>query len=152
MKTYKELLNTPEWRAKRAKILEAANYQCFDCGRCKVGCERCDYHEDYVEILEVHHRYYKRGRKPWEYPDAALLCLCRSCHEERTLLNDVFQVAFGLLSKINQELLLRKVKVMLGLQIKNNPEDPMPVEDAPDELGFFFGPGGGDERAILMAD
>ncbi|NDK54772.1 hypothetical protein [Pontibacter fetidus] len=32
--------------------------------------------------LEVHHKYYKVGLKPWEYPNDALTTLCWCCHNE----------------------------------------------------------------------
>ncbi|MER2997381.1 hypothetical protein [Pontibacter populi] len=35
-----------------------------------------------IKGLEVHHRYYKVGALPWEYPDGALTTLCWYCHEE----------------------------------------------------------------------
>jgi hypothetical protein len=31
-------------------------------------------------ILDLHHRYYIQGRKPWEYNDDCFLPLCRECH------------------------------------------------------------------------
>lgn len=31
-------------------------------------------------ILDLHHRYYIQGRKPWEYDDDCFLPLCRECH------------------------------------------------------------------------
>lgn len=31
--------------------------------------------------LNVHHRYYIKGNKPWEYSDDALITLCESCHK-----------------------------------------------------------------------
>ena len=33
--------------------------------------------------LNVHHSYYIRGKKPWEYPDDALVTLCEDCHKKR---------------------------------------------------------------------
>lgn len=33
--------------------------------------------------LNVHHNYYTRGKKPWEYPDDALVTLCEDCHKKR---------------------------------------------------------------------
>jgi len=33
--------------------------------------------------LNVHHNYYIRGKKPWEYPDDALVTLCEDCHKKR---------------------------------------------------------------------
>lgn len=31
--------------------------------------------------LQVHHKYYQKGKLPWEYPDEALTALCWECHE-----------------------------------------------------------------------
>lgn len=33
--------------------------------------------------LNVHHQYYVKDRKPWDYPDFALVTLCAKCHAER---------------------------------------------------------------------
>ena len=33
-------------------------------------------------ILNVHHKYYIRGKKPWEYELDALTTLCSNCHKE----------------------------------------------------------------------
>lgn len=65
--TYYELLKHPKWQKKRLEILEAANFECECCG----GKDK---------TLHVHHKYYKKGLKPWEYPDHSLLCLCEDCH------------------------------------------------------------------------
>ena len=67
---YSELLQHPRWKAKRNRIIE----------RCESICENC---RTKTMNLEIHHCYYRFGRLPWQYPDAALLALCRSCHLER---------------------------------------------------------------------
>lgn len=61
---YAELLKRPEWKAKRAEVLEKAGHVCEDCGSDK--------------NLQIHHPKYVSGRKPWEYED--LKSLCASCH------------------------------------------------------------------------
>lgn len=33
--------------------------------------------------LNVHHKYYVYGKKPWEYDDEALVTLCEDCHQKR---------------------------------------------------------------------
>jgi 5-methylcytosine-specific restriction endonuclease McrA len=33
--------------------------------------------------LNVHHKYYITGLKPWEYDDDALITLCQECHQKR---------------------------------------------------------------------
>ena len=57
-----------EWKARRAEILEIDNHQ---CKRCKS-----------TDNLEVHHLVYHRWCEIWEYKDAELITLCKSCHEE----------------------------------------------------------------------
>jgi hypothetical protein len=64
---YYELLKHPKWQRKRLEILEAANFECGHCGSKE-------------KTLHVHHKYYKKGLKPWEYPNTSLLCLCEECH------------------------------------------------------------------------
>ena len=65
--TYWELLQHPEWQKKRLHILEAAGFKCSWC-------------DDGQKTLHVHHTYYEKGLKPWEYPDESLHCLCEDCH------------------------------------------------------------------------
>ena len=33
--------------------------------------------------LNIHHKYYITGRKPWDYDDDALITLCEDCHQKR---------------------------------------------------------------------
>lgn len=65
--TYYEMLQDPRWQKKRLEVLQAADFKCGDCG----AGDR---------TLHVHHMYYERGKKPWEYPDVALRSLCEDCH------------------------------------------------------------------------
>ncbi len=65
--TYSELLSDPRWQKKRLAIFTRDNWSCVDCGNTK-------------ENLHVHHTYYAKGKKPWEYPDSDLRTLCKSCH------------------------------------------------------------------------
>ncbi len=67
--SYGTLLKDARWREKRERIVK----------RCKGECENCNK----KIALDVHHCYYRWGRYPWQYPDAALLALCRSCHKQR---------------------------------------------------------------------
>ena len=61
----------PRWQKKRLAIMSRDDWACQVCG-------------DKEDTLHVHHRYYLKGRKPWEYPDEALVTLCAACHEEET--------------------------------------------------------------------
>lgn len=71
--TYNDLLEKEEWKNKRSRILERDYYCCRWCG------ER--------ENLQVHHKYYSKYPNnekvmPWNYPDDALVTLCRVCHKK----------------------------------------------------------------------
>lgn len=63
------LYRRPEWQQKRLRVMEAAQFACQQC-----------FAKDIV--LNVHHRFYKRGAKPWEYEVSDLVCLCEPCHKE----------------------------------------------------------------------
>lgn len=71
--SYEDLLQTDEWRNKRASIIKRDHGKCRWC-----GCH---------DYLQVHHRYYcrwpnERMVDPWDYPDEALITLCRNCHKK----------------------------------------------------------------------
>ena len=65
---YLEELQHPLWTKKRNSILNRDHHQCVLCGS--------DYN------LQVHHTRYSPGKKAWEYPNAALVTLCKDCHEK----------------------------------------------------------------------
>jgi hypothetical protein len=62
---YEVLLSTAEWLERRASILDRDGRRCVDCGSVAAA-------DGSRLILQVHHRYYVRGRLPWDYPDEAL--------------------------------------------------------------------------------
>lgn len=68
---YTEKFKDPRWQKLRLKILERDNWTCQCCGNTKL-------------TLHVHHRYYIKGKDPWEYPKEALITLCEECHEIET--------------------------------------------------------------------
>lgn len=68
--SYFELLRRPEWQKKRLKIMERDGFKCQMCRAADI-------------TLNVHHSYYTKGAKPWEYPDESLQCLCEPCHTFR---------------------------------------------------------------------
>jgi len=59
------------WQRKRLEIMERDN---FTCHMCKRG-------EEEEVSLNVHHAYYEKGKKPWDYPDDMLVTLCEDCHK-----------------------------------------------------------------------
>lgn len=68
--TYYALLESPHWDAFRRRIIAERGHTCEICGKQR---ERG---------LQVHHKRYIEGLKPWEYRDADLMCLCSECHHE----------------------------------------------------------------------
>lgn len=68
--TYYTLLDSRMWKDFRREFLQKRNFTCEKCGKLlKVG-------------LQVHHKRYYAGRKPWEYGDEDLQCLCVDCHRQ----------------------------------------------------------------------
>lgn len=68
--SYTELLRDPRWQRKRLEVMQRSDFACEECS-------------DTTTTLNVHHTKYKKGRMPWEYEDAELLCLCEQCHAHR---------------------------------------------------------------------
>jgi len=68
-KEYSKLLTSSKWKNKRKTILKRDLHVCQICSISK-------------DILHVHHKYYVVNKKPWEYPDTALITLCEECHSE----------------------------------------------------------------------
>lgn len=71
--TYRDLLKSDKWRSRRKEILNRDNHKCCWCGSSK--------------YLQIHHRYYDLYPdgsfvEPWDYPDGALMTLCKDCHEK----------------------------------------------------------------------
>ena len=65
---YSEQLQDPRWISKRFKILKRDHFKCSECNS--------------THNLNVHHKYYVRGKKAWEYPYNVLITLCSNCHSK----------------------------------------------------------------------
>lgn len=61
---------TSDWKAFRQQVIALHDHVC-------VRCERGP--EDGA-VLQVHHKHYVTGRKPWDYPYEACEALCKGCH------------------------------------------------------------------------
>lgn len=66
---YKKMLESPEWKLKKTEIL-SRDKCCQYCGA--------------VENLEVHHIFYLKNLKPYNYHNNLLIVLCRRCHQLET--------------------------------------------------------------------
>lgn len=69
MKTYLEKLKDPRWQKLRLEIFKRDKWTCRIC-------------KSKDKTLSIHHRYYKKGAEPWEYPKKALVTLCEKCHKD----------------------------------------------------------------------
>jgi Fe-S oxidoreductase len=65
--TYKEQLRDPRWQRIQSSVRERDNYRCQCCG-------------DTSSFLHVHHLYYQKNLKAWEYDKESLVTVCESCH------------------------------------------------------------------------
>lgn len=66
--TYSEQLKDPKWQKKRLEVLTRDDWTCKDCG-------------DKESSLQVHHKHYEYGKKPWDYELDILVTLCENCHK-----------------------------------------------------------------------
>lgn len=72
------------WQKKRLEIMERDGWECQSCCG-SVGSD----------TLNVHHRYYEQGKKPWEYADSSLVTLCEDCHKAVTEARQTILKSFG---------------------------------------------------------
>jgi hypothetical protein len=66
---YSEKFKDPRWQKLRLKVLERDKWTCQHC-------------YDTENTLAVHHKYYIKGKEPWDYPLSAFMTLCEDCHRE----------------------------------------------------------------------
>lgn len=69
--------NHPKWQKRRLEVLSSASFTCENCG-------------DTESELHVHHKYYVKGRKLWEYGDRELASLCSACHKDAHKQKELF--------------------------------------------------------------
>lgn len=66
---YSKKLKHPKWQKKRLEVFERDEFRCQLCWNNETE-------------LHVHHKYYKKGKEPWQYHLKAYLTLCKKCHEK----------------------------------------------------------------------
>ena len=59
-----------KWEKFRSEVIEIDDHRCVRCGKSP----------DEGAVLQVHHKYYERGREYWDYPLSACETLCSGCH------------------------------------------------------------------------
>lgn len=68
---YIDQIKSAAWVQRREEIKRRDGYICHRCSNSQNDAR-----------LEVHHLYYQIGLSAWEYPDKALITLCKDCHEK----------------------------------------------------------------------
>lgn len=99
-KTYSEKLRDPRWQKKRLEVLENAKFECSECGTTE-------------KELHVHHRFYEKGKDPWDYHHINLQCLCVECHKTRTELLEQFYQEIGYWDNVQLTTFLSNVMPIL---------------------------------------
>jgi len=110
--TYYDLLRHPNWQRKRLEVMQRAEFR----------CEKCDTADD---TLNVHHRYYEKGKKPWEYPDDCFRCLCERCHHR---IHELLTTAKRQLELMDDNDLMRAAGY-LRLRSANYPGDIIQIDE-----------------------
>ncbi len=64
----KDQYKDPKWQKKRLEILERDDWTCVSCNESS-------------KTLHVHHIFYIKNAKIWDYPDKLLFTLCEDCHK-----------------------------------------------------------------------
>lgn len=125
--TYYELLRHPMWQEKRLRIMDRAKFRCENCATKDV-------------TLNVHHKRYRKGAKPWEYQDSELVCLCENCHETEHEWREHLTTALTKLSPAQLEELVGFAEGMVAGDVTQdfidyNYEDP-PLKPGWKEIRF----------------
>jgi len=68
VQTYEQQLTDTRWIIKAHSIKSRDSFRCVRCFA--------------AHDLQVHHQFYLVGLAAWEYPDFALVTLCRACHKQ----------------------------------------------------------------------
>lgn len=71
MGEFKKLYRNKKWFEFAENVKIRDSFKCVRCGRGK-----------YEVVLQVHHQFYIKDLKPWEYSLSDCITLCRGCHAE----------------------------------------------------------------------
>lgn len=111
--TYAELLKHPLWQRKRLQLLESNG---FTCALCSAD----------TKTLHIHHWYYEKGLKPWEYPDETMTVLCEDCYErEQHRLREIHRYVGFLADGLGSHIL----GYLKALYLGDHPENKVKFSD-----------------------
>lgn len=99
MSTWSSQYRDVRWQKKRLEIMERDEFTCLSCGK-KEGT-----------TLNVHHIYYEKNKKPWDYDSTLLVTWCDDCHKQRHSLQKELLIELSLVS-VDE---IKSVLLMLGM-------------------------------------
>lgn len=85
--SYSEILRDPRWQRRRLEAFGEHDWKCFECGATD-------------KELHIHHNFYLKNKKPWEYDLDQLSVLCVDCHRKITELGKDLREALSFLRGI----------------------------------------------------
>lgn len=65
-----DFYRSADWATFRNEVIRLDGGACTECGKKATD----------GAVLQVHHKQYLPGRKPWEYPHEMCATVCRGCH------------------------------------------------------------------------
>lgn len=71
MKKRTRSYSNENWFKFSDRIKRRDGFMCLKCGKGKD-----------VVVLQTHHKVYRNGLEPWEYPSSDCITLCKGCHAE----------------------------------------------------------------------
>ena len=131
-----ELYKHPRWQAMRLKIMKRDEFTCEECGSTE-------------EMLTVHHSYYERGKKPWEYPEQNLHTLCENCHQKAQAISTLLKQQIGKITLADMHLILGYAR---GLEMQDCPNSVVTVESYECAIGIADAFNGRGDVTPITAD
>lgn len=104
-KTYNQLLSDNRWKALSVKLRRERPY-----------CELCRKPDTDV-TTQVHHGFYNRDLKPWEYPEESLWVLCEECHAAMDKVRREMAVLFGHLHPAKAAMAVNMIRAVIQVPI-----------------------------------
>lgn len=114
-----ELYRHPKWQEKRLRVMKRDEFTCTECG-------------EKDKTLNVHHGYYEKDLKPWEYDDDTLHTLCEPCHKKAQATYNRIKREIG---SLNQYSVRRALAYVCALLAEECPLVTIQVDDFEMALG-----------------
>ena len=102
-KTYSDLLKDPKWISLSARLR-----------RERPHCQLCGKSDEEV-VTQVHHGFYNRDLKPWEYPEESLWVICKECHPAMDRARREVAVIYGHINPARLVYAIKMLKLLIAI-------------------------------------